>query len=191
VNDSENYFVVRASGPRRHRPPIPFLPGDNVVPGEAAIVTIVWRDGGAAIALGSVRCYPNGFGFTVSAHSQDGFPIRGWPPRDDGPEEIQAGVILADERGVFSDVPGASEVTGQSIHPDGDLYLLGRGSGGGMYHRERQFFVSPLPPPGLVTFVFTWPLYSVERAQIVVDAEEIRAAAARSITLWTPIADDA
>jgi hypothetical protein len=49
---------------------------------------------------------------------------------------------------------------------------------------DRHYFVSPLPPPGPVVFVFTWPLYAVDQVRTVVDGGELSAAAAQSITLW-------
>jgi hypothetical protein len=139
--------------------------------------------------LDTVSCFPNGFGFSVTARTREGFPARELPPmpRDDLslPETVRVGVIFSDDRAVFSDVPGASDVPGTAVHPGGrGPVLTTQGSLGGPWRMDRHYFVSPLPPPGPVVFVFTWPLYAVDQVRTVVDGGELSAAAAQSITLW-------
>ena len=163
------------------------MPGEHVIGTGVPVRLVAWQGAGAAIVLSEVCCFPNGFGFTVSAHVRDGFPVREVPRPDELslPETVRVGVVFPDGRAVSSDEPGASTVTGMSEYPGGrGPILTTRGGGGGPYRMERRYFVWPLPPPGPVGFVFTWPLHAVEQVRVEVDAGELVAAAARSITLW-------
>lgn len=173
---------------RRPRPawekPDAVIPGS--VPGELMLI----RTGQAAVAVGSIRAYPNGFEFTahvrVRAKDEDE-PVwhdpfdrhgrRGSQPPGD---VLQLGVLYAD---------GRRAATTSHWWPDEDadpgrLVLQHDGSGGNARRWDGQFWVHPLPPEGPVTFVASWQEYGVAETRAELNGSAIREAAARAVILW-------
>ena len=157
-----------------------------MVAGVSTVRIIVWQDERAAIVVHSLTCLPNGFGFTVTAHARHGLPVHQLPPHDDLglPETVRVGVVFPDGRAVFSDAPADPDIPGMSVHPTGEPILSSQSVLGNSFRTDRGYFVAPLPPPGPVVLVFTWPLYDLDQVQAVIDAGELSAVAATSITLW-------
>jgi hypothetical protein len=168
-----------------------WMRSDAVIPGSVPAEAVLIRTGQVAVAIGSIRAYPNGFEFTahVRLHGKDeGEP--GWhdpfdrhgrrggqPPGD----VLRLGLLYADGR------RGAT--TGGHWRPDRDddpgRLVLEDGSSGGTARRwDGNFWVHPLPPAGPVTFVASWPEYGAAETQAVLDGTAIRAAAARAVILW-------
>jgi len=166
---------------QRTRPEIPWLPMRHVVSGLASEPMVVWSDDRAAIVLGPVSCAANGFGFTVTGHAR-GVPIPPDAAESDpppAPATVRVGIVFADDRGVFSDVPR------HAVAVDDDWPTLTvRGFRGDAERLDWDMFVAPLPPPGQVTFTFTWPMLGVDRVPVLLDGQTFTDAARRSIDLW-------
>ena len=64
------------------------------------------------------------------------------------------------------------------------MVALSGGGGGSNRSWHSQFWVHPLPPPGSLSFVATWPEFGVAEARVELEAEVILSAAARATVLW-------
>ncbi|HSS89276.1 MAG TPA: hypothetical protein VLL69_08160 [Streptosporangiaceae bacterium] len=170
-----------------------WMRSDAVIPGSVPAESVLIRTGQVAVAIGSVRAYPNGFEFTVHirlrredetgwpGHS-DPFerhrPGRGTPGDDD---QLRLGILYADGR--------RAATTGERYQPpddgdDGRLVLQRGGGGGSSRSCDWDFWVHPLPPEGPVTLVASWLEHGIAESRAELDGAAIRAAAQRALTLW-------
>jgi len=173
-----------------HRRPRPFWERSEVViPGSVPADLVLVRTDRAAVAVGSVRAYPNGFQFTVHTRlrTEDetngpfmGDPFeRHWRGRAAPDDGLRLGILYADGR-------RAATTGGPAPHArePGDLILQQGGGGGSSLSYETDFWVHPLPPDGPVTLVVSWLARGITEARADVDGAAIRQAARRAITLW-------
>jgi hypothetical protein len=172
--------------PVRTRRPA-WMRSDAEIPGSVPGELLLIRTGEVAVAVGSIRGYPNGFEFTLHTRlreenetGSDPFEWHGRRgPRRPG-DHLRLGIMYADGR-------RAATTGGSWLHDDADdgrMILLMEGSGGGDRRCDGDFWVYPLPPDGPVTFVASWPRYKVPEVRAEVDGTAIRAAAQRAVTLW-------
>jgi hypothetical protein len=166
---------------------------DAVIPASVPAEVVLIRAEQVAVAVGSVRAYPNGFEFTVHirlrredesswpGHS-DPFerhrPRRGTQWNDD---QLRLGILYADGR--------RAATTGPLYRPpddadDGRLVLQQGGGGGSSCGQDWDFWVHPLPPDGPVTLVASWVQHGIAESRAELDGAAIRAAAERAVTLW-------
>ena len=166
---------------------------DAVIPTSVPAEVVLIRTEQVAVAVGSVRAYPNGFEFTLHirlrreaesswpGHS-DPFerhrPRRGTQWNDD---QLRLGILYADGRraattGVHYRLPDDDD--------DGRLVLQQGGGGGSSCSQDWDFWVHPLPPDGPVTLVGSWAEHSIAESRAELDGAAIRAAAGRAVTLW-------
>ena len=139
---------------------------DEVIPGSVPGELMLIRTGQVAVAIGSIRAYPNGFEFTghVRMHGKDEnepgwhdpFDRHGRRGRQSPGDVLRLGLLYADGR--------RGAITGGHWRPDRDddpgRLVLEHGSSGGTVRRwDGNFWVHPLPPDGPVTFVASWPEY--------------------------------
>jgi hypothetical protein len=176
--------------PRRRIPA--WMRPDTVIPGSVPAESVLIHTEQVAVAIGSVRAYPNGFEFAVyvrlrredetslAVHT-DVFerPRRG--TGKDG-DQLRLGVLYSDGR-------RAATTGGQHWLPPGDdddgrLVLQQGGGGGSSLAFEWDFWVHPLPPSGPVTLVASWLQHGVAESSAELDGDAIRAAAGRAVTLW-------
>jgi hypothetical protein len=162
---------------------------DEVIPGAVPGESLLARTDQAAVALGSVRAYPNGFEFTLHVRTRqvsefgigaDPFERRRrWLGQQDQ-DHLRLGILYTDGR--------RAATTGPSWPADdaGDeqLILIPDGSSGNDHHWDGDFWVHPLPPDGPVTFVVSWPRYDVAETRVEFDGAAIREAAGRAVSLW-------
>ena len=145
----------------------------------------------AAVAIGSVRAYPNGFEFTLHTrlrHEDETGPGAADPLEQHGrwrgrrePDVLRLGVMYADGRRTATT---AGHPFFDDDADDGRLVLLQGGGGGDGRRWDAEFWVHPLPPEGPVTFVASWPKHGVAETRVELDGAAIRAAAQRAVTLW-------
>jgi hypothetical protein len=91
-------------------------------------------------------------------------------------------VQFADGRSVSTlDTP-----TGEAPDPDRPMISSGPGTGGGVdgWSFDMDYRVRPLPPPGPLAFICTWPGRGIPTSRMEVDGGAIRAAADTAVTLW-------
>ena len=165
---------------------------DAVIPGSVLAEVVLIRTEQVAVALGSVRAYPNGFEFTLHTRwrrEDDAGPGVGDPLEWHGhrrgtqvPEDVlRLGVMYADDR--------RASATGGHPWPQDDadagrLVLLQNGGGGSDRRWDGDFWVYPLPPEGPVTFVASWLRHGVAETRVELDGAAIREAARRAVILW-------
>jgi hypothetical protein len=174
------------------RPRPSWMRPDEVIPGSVPADLLLIRTEQVAVAVGSVRAYPNGFEFTVLSRlrtADETGPRIGDPLERHGrfakaPDEaLRLGIMYADGR--------RTATTGGRWRPDDEddpeRLVLRRGGGGGSERRwDGDFWVHPLPPDGPVTFVASWLKYGVGETRAELDGAAIREAARRAAVLWPP-----
>jgi hypothetical protein len=176
--------------PVRRRRPV-WMRSDAVIPGSVRAEVVLVRTEQVAVAVGSVRAYPNGFEFTLHTRLRRGDeagPMVGDPLERHGRRGGQApgdvlrlGVLYADGR--------RAATTGGHWRPDDDddperLVLHQNGSGGSAGRWDGDFWVSPLPPEGPVTFVVSWLRHGVAETRADLGGAAIREAAGHAVILW-------
>jgi len=175
---------------RRRRPA--WQRSDAVIPGSVSAELVLARTEQVAVAIGSIRAYPNGFEFALHArlrredwNGPSGGDPLGWHAamhRKDLPSDIlRLGVMYADGR--------RAATTGGDPWPSGEVggerLILVRGGGGGNERTwDGDVWVYPLPPEGAVTFVISWLRYGIAETRTELDSAVIRAAARHAVILW-------
>jgi hypothetical protein len=146
----------------------------------------------AAVAIGSVRAYPNGFEFILHTRlrAEDETGYGADPLEPHGPplpgrqvpgEVLRLGVTYADGRRTATTAP---HPLGDDDTDPGRLVMLQGGSSGSPRTWDGDIWVHPLPPDGPVTFVASWPKHGVTETRAELDGAAIREAAQRAVTLW-------
>ena len=166
---------------------------DAVLPGSVPAELVLIRTEQVAVAVGSVRAYPNGFEFTVHVRwrgaGDTDWPYHGGPferhgNRRGGPaseDALRLGVLYADGRRAAT--TGGSPWRDPDAEP-GRLVLEQGGGGGNDRSWDSDFWVYPLPPPGPVTLLASWLEQGVTETRAELDGAAIRDAAGRAVTLW-------
>ncbi len=175
--------------PERQRRPAWQQP-DAVIPGSVPGELILIRTGRVALAIGSVRAYPNGFEFTAHVRMRgededepvwhDPFDRRGRRGRQPPGDVLRLGLLYADGRRAATP---SHWWPGEDADP-GRLVLQQGGSGGNARRWDGGFWVHPLPPDGPVTFVASWPEYGAAETRAELDGSTIGEAAVRAVILW-------
>jgi hypothetical protein len=175
------------SNPAAQPRPIWMQP-DGVIPGSVPGELLLIRTENAAVSVGEVCAYPNGFEFTahVRVRSSDAGQTMpfGIDPFDrfgrHGAETttLRLGILYSDgRRGAVNGWPADAG--------DFEAVMVMPGSSGGSDRRwDGKFWVHPLPPEGPVTIVAAWLKHQVAETRVELDGDAIRAAAARAVTLW-------
>jgi hypothetical protein len=178
--------------PVRQRRPA-WMRSDAVIPASVPAEVVLIRAEQVAVAVGSVRAYPNGFEFTVHIRLR-GEAEASWPGYSDPFErhrprrgtgweddQLRLGILYADGR--------RAATTGVHYRPpedddDGRLVLQQGGGGGSGCSQDWDFWVYPLPPGGPVILVASWAERGIAECRAELDGAAIRAAAGRAVTLW-------
>jgi hypothetical protein len=162
---------------------------DAVIPGSVPAEVVLIRTDQIAVAVGSVRAYPNGFEFAVHTRRRSDDETTGpgaadpfgWHSRrrTTAPENVlRLGVMYADGRRVAT----------TSEHLPGDdperLVLQQGGGGGSSLTWDADFWVYPLPPEGPVTLVVSWLEHGITEARAELDGGAVREAAQHAVILW-------
>jgi hypothetical protein len=163
-------------------------PPYGVLPGAVALEVVLARSEAAAVYLGRCAAYPSGLDFELhviaSATAGDLDPSLNGVYRQPGggsnyDEMLRFGIAFADGRKA-SNLGG---FTPSGEEPEGPV-LWGMGGGGGGGRWQQGFWMWPLPPSGLLTFVCEWPAAGIALTRVAIDSEPLRDAAARSRELF-------
>jgi hypothetical protein len=165
---------------------------EAVIPGSVPAEVVLIRSEQVAVAIGSVRAYPNGFEFTAHIRLR-GEAETGWPGRSDpferhrpqrgtqgNDDQLRLGVLYADGRWAANGVHYRPPDDDQ----DARLVLQQGGGGGSRSSQDWDFWVHPLPPDGPVILVASWRKHGIAESRAELDGTAIRAAALRAVTLW-------
>ncbi|MGV9215673.1 helix-turn-helix domain-containing protein [Micromonospora sp. RB23] len=174
--------------PERITEPRPvWMKPEAVIPGVVAEghVVVVHTDH-VAVAISSLVGYPAGFEFSVTAMLRTSDRQADLSHHHRAGQSVPAcflrvGVQFADGS-IVTNMDRAAP-TPLAAEPPGPLLLPGNAEADARRH-EARYWVWPLPPSGLVTFVCEWPAYDVPESRVHVDGQMILDAAARSVRLW-------
>jgi len=165
---------------------------ETVIPGSVPGELLLVRAEAVAVAVGSLRAYPNGFKFTLHVRLRredeeyrqgmsDPFDWHASGLRQTAHDRaLRLGILYADGRRTAT----TSRLPMLADAESGELVLLQDGSSGSDRRWDGDFWVHPLPPDGPVTFVVSWLAYEVTETRAQVAGTAIRAAASRAIELW-------
>ncbi|MBS2965192.1 hypothetical protein KGA66_19235 [Actinocrinis puniceicyclus] len=172
-------------------PPRPaWMKPEFVVPGSVAADLVLVRTDEVAVTLGLLRAYTTGFEFTVDTRSRrrgQHHRIGAGPRRylmqmqgTDTEDRLRVGLEFSDGR--------RAELGAPRPHPDqvtaDTLVVHPCGGGGSDRSSHERYWVYPLPTPGPLSFIATWPAFGITEARIELEAEAVLSAAARAIVLW-------
>ena len=174
---------------RERRPRPGWMQPDEVIPASVPGEWLLIRTEEVAVAIGSIRTYPNGFEFTayVRMRGKDNDepswhdPFDRYGRRASPGDALRLGLLYADGRrgATIGGLPWPHD------HDDPERLFLQHGGSGGTARRwDGRFWVHPLPPPGPVTFVAAWPECGAAETRTELDGAAIRTAAARAVILW-------
>ncbi|HEY0493099.1 MAG TPA: hypothetical protein VGD57_06500 [Candidatus Dormibacteraeota bacterium] len=167
---------------------------EHVLGEPVPITLLLARSLKAAIQIGHITAFPNGFEFRVVAHSRleeqiwdpmhglAGF--RGRPGRRGGEmddEILRFGIQYAD--GGKATNLGPPMIGPTDKKRKGPMLQHGGGSSGGPV-AEQVYWAWPLPPKGTLAFVCEWPKYDIPLTRKEIDANLILEAASRATELW-------
>lgn len=159
---------------RRMQPP------DNEVPVVVPLGLLLARTDDLAVAAPSARVYSTGLLLDLLACTRlPGLELHGALHGHGGP-----GLLLGLE---FSDGRTAANVGPDPFPPQasgGDPLLMDQGGGGGELNADASFWLTPLPPPGSLTFVVALERAGVPETRTVMDAGPLVTAAQSVTSLW-------
>ncbi|MFF5296333.1 hypothetical protein [Paractinoplanes globisporus] len=166
---------------------------ENELPAGAGITALLARTDDAAVGITLVEVFSTGFRFTLAVRLRRSRPdfYGGHLPMLVGNRHPGIEIPLGDRLllGIeYADGARASTLQdwrGPAFDDDG-LQIHQQGGGGSDRTVDQDFWVSPLPPEGPVTFVLSWPAFGMPESRTVVDSAPIREAAGRAQELWPP-----
>jgi hypothetical protein len=165
----------------------------GVVPTELMLA----RSETAAVALGSILAFPDGFEFNLHVWTR-GRTVRrrrfGFSPVRLDLDDLEPDEPLPDELLRFGiEFPDGARVSNLDtpswrLSPDATepQHGMSSSSGGGSdrdYHSE--WWAWPLPNDGLVGFVCEWPLHGIPETRVELDASLFQDAATRAQPVWS------
>jgi hypothetical protein len=163
-------------------------PANNVLGIVMPVNMVLAQSPRAAVTLGSMTAYPDGFEFDYlirSTSEELGQSLAEHLHRRhagaDLPDDLfRIGIEFADGTRVTSigsGLPFGSTDTGRPA-------MVPRGGGGSFQRWQGSWWVTPLPPTGRLELVCEWPAAGIELTRVELDAAAIRDAATRAVTLW-------
>jgi hypothetical protein len=160
---------------------------------------VLGRSRSATVSIGYIDAYPDGFELEISArttvayhdlrregdvHGPDVFGQR-WPMAGERRDELPPQLLRVGV--VFSDGRMATNIAGHDRPVNGPVIssLSGSGGGNGRESRFRQgYWISPLPPSGVLTVVCEWPALDIPLLRQEFDPQLIFNAAERARALF-------
>lgn len=189
--------AARADEPETEDIPQPVWlnPPDDMVPGAVPVELIIGRSDRAVVMLTGVRAFPSGLSMTLSVRTR--VRMRRFDLNDevfDGPyrhdqddewrrDRLKWGFEFADGRRATNVDPWDHDVDSART-PDHPV-LSGGGGGGGDRSVDRDYWLWPLPPQGSLKVVCQWLMLGIEPTTSDIDADQVVAAAARAVSVWT------
>jgi hypothetical protein len=178
-------------------------PEDHVA-GVVPVELVLARNDEAAVFVTRIAAYPQGFELEANVVTRtprhfrgDYFDLMyeaGTPEGEIPPELLRLGVEFSDGRRASSlgeMLDGSSTaltaVAGDEEPPDPerDVFMTPGGGGGSARRSTQSYWIWPLPPPGLLTFVCEWPAFDIAETAVELDAETIREASRRARPVWS------
>ena len=153
-------------------------PPDNELPVALPVNALLARTRDAAIAVVGLQVYSTGVGVTLAVRVRERVDgLHGLSELVFGPDRggLLVGIGLADGRRVAS---------GGVPRNDPDLVWQSSSGSSGDRTADQEWWLSPLPPDGPLTFVVRCAELGIEETATELDGTAIRAAAAGVVELW-------
>lgn len=151
------------------------------MPATVVLDQLLARTPTVAVWVADALAFPSGLAFCLTiqwaGRKQPDGPVlwaRGVPG---GP---RFSIELADGRSVSAAFRPAD---GAPSRAEGPL-LLPRAGGATGYRERADLWLSPLPPPGRLTFAFEWPNEGIAESRQSIDGGSLREAVGRAVELW-------
>lgn len=151
---------------------------DNELPASVALDVVLAETPDVVISISAVEVYRNGIDVQIDVRT--GGDVVASAAGGGFIEEVLIGVEYPDGRRA-TNLPMWPPPTAPS---PSEVQLRMVGGSGGQRAADMRIYLTPLPPPGTIKLVCAWPQRDVRETTILVDAEPLLAAAARSRELW-------
>jgi len=197
-------------GPTGWRPPVWDRPSEGLFGAPIGASLLLAKTDRLAVVFDNVHAYPNGFTFDLGivgnpmvARDPMGHGPMGFGPRfhqrgprigfafSDGTRAQVGGPPVPPAGGQMLVARAQTDVRRNpwGVRVDGDgvplePVLLPRGGGGGSDRYDERFWCYPLPPAGPMTIYLEWSDVGIDERAAPFDADVIRAAVPRVITVW-------
>jgi hypothetical protein len=170
---------------REWAPPIWDRPSEGVLGVLIPVAHVLGQTDRVALALDSLRAYPNGVVFETVIVPNPRQPRRSLAEFT-GPERWpRIGVEFSDGRRAGQGStrrPDELAKDDNGIPTEPFLRHFFGGGGGGSY--GMNYWLFPLPPPGQLKVFAVWRFVGMAETMVILDADDILDAARRPITLW-------
>ena len=173
-------------------------PPENEFPSGTGLTVLLASTDDVAVGLTQVEAFSTGFRFNLAVRVRRVRPelVRGdlfmhvsshVPPGLEVPLEnrLLVGIEYSDGRRA-STLGDTWNLGPDAVMESDQLVLVPQGGGGGELAVDQSFWAAPLPQQGTVAVVLAWPGFGIEETRTILDGDSLRAAAARSQTLWPP-----
>lgn len=178
-----------------HEPPTPAQiaawqrrsgPPDNEVPGPLGWAALLGRGPDLAVALTGAAAYTTGLRLDLAIRARTSTPggqlFHAVDGHGAGRDRLLLGVEFADGR--IATNAGRDWLP---QHLADDVPSLAHGGGGGSDRGvDLTMFLHPLPPPGPLAVLCSWPGREIPETRTELDATALRAAVEQVQVLWPP-----
>jgi hypothetical protein len=149
-------------------------------PRIAASTVLLAQTNEAAVLIAAIWAFRQGFGLWIQAPFRHPDPSRRESITRSGRDSLHVGLQFADGRRAAnvgtSPGPAGPELAG--------VIMALHSFGGGPRYWDLSYWVSPLPPPGLLTFFCEWAYCGIPETSSSIEAQLILDAAPRSMQIW-------
>jgi len=171
-------------GPTDLRRPHWMGPPHGAVGAPVPAVILLAKTGEVGLGVTGVLAFPTGFAFTLVT-----FLRSGTADLDPWVHGGRRGRSLPDDLMRFGvEFGDGQKVTNLSraafVPPDDGPALEELGGSGGEHEWQQEYWVSPLPPPGPLTFVCEWPARALGLTRVAIDADLVLEASGAAVAIW-------
>jgi hypothetical protein len=171
-------------------PPLWDRPSEGTIPAVFAVNALVHRTNDAAVAIGHLGVYPNGFTINVAMLGDPHKPRFGpgaFGYGDPTGRFPRIGVRFSNGRtaGRAAGHPDRSRLAKDEQGVPTEPFIGGGGGGGGMGAFHFGVWVFPLPPDGPLEIFVAVPGMRMVEESVTVDGAAVRAAAQSAHVIWT------
>ena len=166
---------------------------DNEVPVSIAFDAVVGEAADLVVYISGVHVFRAVLGFQLTVLARHHSPAPGLTGalfgHGEQPDRLLLGVEYADGR-TGSNLSGMRALHDLEFDPLTPVLMQG-GGGGGDLSADVTYYLSPLPPPGLLRIITAWPGHGIAETVTEVAAAPFIEAATRVRLLWDLDPDEA
>jgi hypothetical protein len=171
-------------------------PPDDIIPAILSCNLLLVQTPDVAVYVSRLDVYPGGFEVNVVVlsvePSRDPFDllrdVRNPHGRDEPLRNLKFGLEFADGRRAWSIATPWDVAGGAKDNAPAGPVMIGRSGSGAGRRWEQTYWVWPLPPKDIMSFMCEWPERGIGLHQCAVSADLVRSAATTAIKVFT---DDA